>query len=59
LAILTWGVIMLSIGWLAGHSFFYTINIFDDVNKIIALAVGLIIGLYLVEAIIKRILQSK
>jgi len=57
-AIITWGVIMLSLGWLAGRSFFYTINIFDDLHKIIILALGLIVVLYFLEAVVKKMLQK-
>lgn len=57
LAILSWAVIMLSIGWGVGKLFFTTINLFDSIHKILILAVCIIVALYLVEAVIKSVLQ--
>lgn len=59
LAILIWGSIMLTIGWVVGKTFFTTINLFDEIHKIIILALGLIAVLYVAESIVKKSLQKR
>lgn len=56
-AILIWSSIMLSIGWVIGKLFFTAINVFSEIHKLIFLALGVMIALYIIESIIKHYLD--
>jgi membrane protein DedA with SNARE-associated domain len=53
LAIAVWSLIMVPIGFFLGKSFFSVVNVLDDANKIVILAVLMIAVIFLIEKIIR------
>ena len=58
LAIISWGIIVMPLGFVLGRTFFSAINILDDANKLFILGLLVLAVLFLIERVIRDRLEK-